>query len=287
MISNMGKEVRYIVLEKNVYYDWDDYRKVADIVYDLDTDSILTPGTSSSSDIEKSSCKVDFSEVNWTNELIEKVIKGLIDSFSVYYDALNLEDYISCVNLYDVAIPVKVVGGRKYKGDAILVGGMKKMINYGLAAYQPHNWKYIPQIIANGELQTITNFTYLELPKEFVNNYKEYVFKHIEKTLDTISTLAHTHAYKISYAGCDRQYYLGNVSVLNRKAFNEFKNIPENLKNEINVVKTAIEAKEKEARQKLYDEKLPEVTVWANGLGKSEEETQLIIERTMKKYYAV
>ena len=270
---------RYILLETNIPYDWDDYDVWGAVAYDIVDNKIVTNKCGHGSGFK------------WDGEVIS--LKSALESgvsteeklIDVMFNALGLGN----MYLYDkmckfnrnnaLAIPCKVIRGRKYRGDAYLMYGIAEPVRYGLGAYR-NEYNYYPILMTlSGEEVKINSFDYLQFDNNVKEEWSKAARNAIENTIESVLSLAHLWAYGMSYSARDsqnRQAYIENYQFAGHNAFKSNNFVTECI-NKINEA-------ENKAYEDLKAQKLPEIIEWVkNNTDKTEE--QEIIELAEHIFY--
>lgn len=278
---------RYIVLESDICYDWDDYGVWGAVYYDVEENAIGTCkyGHGVDMNLENSISLEDAVKAGMDEEMMKKIITTMFKSLPCYFDMHDFASHFGENNKY-CCIPVKVVGGRKFKGDAYIIGARKVYERYGLGAYRGA-YSYYPICIDANTLEEVrvNAFGYCEIDEKLRNEYNESLPTLHTVNVDTIKNIAHAWAYNMSYSGCDRDNYRGLVNKLSHnKAFRFVNNHNEIINKYIEIKKK----KEEKRLNQLRNEKMPAIIEWVkNNTDKNtEKEINALAEHIFKKHYA-
>lgn len=255
---------RFITLERDIMFDWDDDNKFMTTYYDREEKKIMINvyGHGVGDKFEKDSIKyVD--AINSNVISTDELVNALLDHMGVsvkYADEMRYGNY---------SIPCKVKGGNKMKNKENLVfcGCFTVRHQYNI------HWDKTFAIVANPETK---EFAYINpFYVEFTYDFRKAIYDNVINDNSLLRTLVHCLAYKHSYSRCDWDTNYKNAMhklvFANMEGFDlsGYSN-PWEEKN----VKKHIETKRKD------------ITAWANNKfknEKTEDEINDIIERTLNK----
>lgn len=279
--SDTPNSQRLVLLEKDIAYDWDDYDVWGAFYFDLDTREIrcFKYGHGSGNPGEK----------NEVMEYHEALKQGLVGIRELALAVIKVTGF-SCRSTYGMpscncALPCSIKRGRKMKGDDLILVSVFREKSFvqplygGETSYDTFGLVYNPEM----NLLCKTAFGNIDI-KEW--SRAEYIANAIEADPGLIGILVHCLAYHISYSACDSGYKAQNLSHLLVKglALSERPNMED-------AVDPWEEKKNRgrEERKRAKQEKArSDVEAWARDKmkGKSEEEIQRVIQRTLDKYYS-
>ena len=264
---------RYIVLEADIPYDWDDYGVWCSFYYDMQEKEIVRSnfghGTGDS-----------YKGVPWRTA-IEQGLTKYEDLVSVVVDhfggsIIRVLSYAGDFVDKRICLPCTVSRGRKFKGDGIAVRVFEEKSMY-------YPTKTLCEVL-DPVTKVARNICagYVELKMDNLLD----VFKSWSVKNEKLPNLIHQLAYDASYSSCDRETFNRNWRMFVRAVVSEA--AVEDLGEYTNIDDEAKAEKLRIKNEQLYNDNIDKVTAWANdkfGGTKSEEEIADIISRTMKKYY--
>lgn len=207
----MNTNIKYVILEDRIPYDWDDYDLWGCVLYNIENNSIITEryGHGQDLNVRNISCSLNESIENKIVS-IDKIIDALVDS--LHFGFPDIENYSTKFS-YDnpLSIPCKVIRGRKFKGDGYLICGIKKQsynpYRYYSRYYGPKNEEYkVCPVIYDPKTNTfnvVNSFNYICFDENFKDSIISNIRNCIDNTIKEINSLAHIFAYKMSYSACD------------------------------------------------------------------------------------
>lgn len=254
---------RYILLEDEICYDWDDYNLWGAVLFDLEEKVVKTSKYGHGSDLkERAECigieeSVESGLITY-DELLSCIFRLLGISYVEAFESIalshNKENY--------TAIPVDVVGGRKFKGKGYLVYMEKEPVRYGLGAYR-NQYSYRPYIYDPNEkkLHKVNSTGYLKYDTEFIIDYADKVFQSIPKNARSVERLAHSWAYGMSYSSCDASNKRMLLKDIARGAMKSIV-IPDEVVRGMKEIADEEERIHQEYLNKLREEKMPGIIEW-------------------------
>lgn len=273
--------IRFIILEDGIPYDWDDYGVFGAVLYDIANRKIVTTKYGHGVDMDRDGCV----SLECAEQYFPEILKVMLNSLNIVNLELMKKIALSSSREYPTAIPVNVIGGRKFKGEGYLIYGVSTPVMYGLGAYQNQK-NYYPVIFdpKTGTENVVNSFGYLKIDKEFFNNYEKTLYENIKPTIRNIKKIAHAWAYDMSYSACD---------VRNR--YNLLQEIGLTVKSEINVpeevtkgIEKLVEEKNRQKAErlaKLKEEKMPGIIEWVKThTNKQGDEIMELAEHIFKKH---
>lgn len=278
----LGK--KFVILEDDIAYDWDDYGVWGAVLYDVANKTITTSkyghGTDLSTSYEEGTEFIHFKDalekgIITNEEVIESIVRRVVSESKVKE---SINDYPVG---RDINIPCKIEGGRKMKGDAYLLKLVK------VNDFKPFGWRgkwdksHIEGVVAQPSTGKICNINTAYIKIE--NGYNEFVKRIIDSYVSDgtyAPYLAHVFAYQMSYASCDRYNYTDCVHQIMKRGCS-YGQLPTEV---VEFIKNDNEMKEKALREEK-EKNRPAIVAWANKtlVGKSEDEKNEIIERLVAK----
>ena len=267
-ISNNLSNVKYIALETEIPYDWDDYDLYCDIFLDMSTGKIVNKyyGHGSYDTFPKEEI-MPYNKAIELGVVTSEYIKNAIyhELFEPYYTEGKLSNIYFVANCSkNVCIPCFVNGGRKFRGSGIFVGITSKYNYYS-------HYNDFTYWIADPISKTISSVNPKFIDVTSIDDIKEKIHRNVI-SYDNLGKIMQRLAYKVSLYGCDTKYLeaLRDKIAFSKPFFdidiNEFENIDEK--------------KNKEKKRK-------EMERWAHnkfdGI-KTKEEIEKIINKTFEKY---
>ena len=276
---------RYILLESDICYDWDDYGVWGAVLFDLNEDRISTTKYGHGVPLDTSDT-ISLEEAIERNLVTyEHLIDVMVDSLGIgwgHCDWSTLGEHRSINKPFD--IPVKIVGGRKGKGvEGRLMCVYTEPVRYGLGAYR--NDYYVKPVILNpktNEFIVVNSTGYLEFPESFIKEYNIKTREVIENTRDNVYRLAHAWAYGLSYSSCDTHNYRRLIANYSGTVLSDLNEISE-------PTKAAIEIYNAEEERKRAEHKAAEmakIIEWVKThTDKEGDEIEVLAERIYNKYH--
>lgn len=192
---------KYIVLEDEIPYDWDDYNVWGVIFYNITKDEIETSKFGHGTDWLGRKESIEYDDA--TQEIKDAIRMCLCRKFANVSVLLKWG-----VSGFGYNIPVRIIGGRKAKGCSGILTAVDCSVNTFMKRRYP--WKdcrkYRPFVVLDsGEGVSPASINYLEIiDAEMVNaDLADKMFK-CEKI--TVKRMAHIYAYDMSYSACDTRY---------------------------------------------------------------------------------
>ena len=285
IMMNMNMQTlsfRYIILEDGIAYDNDDYYVSGAVLYDTVEKKVCTTAYGHGADMMERSNSIELCNVpsDIKQNLIEEMISVMLNETPIVSRSV-LENIALCSSEDNpTAIPVNVVRGRKFKGIGYLIYAISSVSRFGESVK--------PAILdpTTGDIHFINSFEYLEYDKEFCNNFKNLVAKGLDKNEETVYSLAHLWAYKMSYAYCDTINYNNRVKSLGNTGAKSIV-IPEIVRLSINANIANRKLRYAIVRETLKKEKMPAIIEWVknNTDKKTDEDIMKLAEHIFNKRY--
>lgn len=269
--------IKYVVLESSIPYDWDDYGVFADVLYNIDEKKIDVDfyghGSQSLSNANNSIKYTDLIKNNVLNIDFIDIANALIENLKLLDFGLSQLDL---PDNQDIFMPCKVIRGKNKTNDGILI----KLFcpkDYQISKFNQQ--KAVVFFADRNEIIEVSP-TYLNLKQTekyevlWRNNILNY-------TLENMLDVAHLIAYRISYSACDTTNYrngIRKILFVNRIQYTiDITNIsyPKN--------------KEREDKFNSFKaKKMNDLKIWADGKfpDKTEDEKLEICKHTFEKYYS-
>lgn len=269
--------IKYVVLESSIPYDWDDYGVFADVLYNIDEKKIDVDfyghGSQSLSNANNSIKYTDLIKNNVLNIDFIDIANALIENLKLLDFGLSQLDL---PDNQDIFMPCKVIRGKNKTNDGILI----KLFcpkDYQISKFNQQ--KAVVFFADRNEIIEVSP-TYLNLKQTekyevlWRNNILNY-------TLENMLNVAHLIAYRISYSSCDTTKYRNGI----RKILF------------VNRIQYTIDItninypKQKEREQKFNEfktKKMNDLKIWADEKfpDKTESEKLEICIHTFTKYYS-
>lgn len=278
---------RYVILENDIAYDWDDYYVWGAVLYDISMNCIVTTKYGHGTDMTMDAPTIELDEAIKIGLVTpEQIITCMINELPVATDRVMeiIAEHASAE--LPTAIPVKVVRGRKFKGNGYLVYTVDEPVRYGLGAY--HNeWHHYP-VIFDPETCTeniVKSFGYLEYDQEFLNAHRERILKALTMDISTVESIAHLWAYNMSYSACDTENYRNGYKRLGLKGAVNIEK-PNLVKFGMQAITARKKYNEELRLAKLKEEKMPGIIEWVkNNTDKTtDKEIMALAEHIFNKY---
>ena len=261
---------RYVVIEKNIPYDWDDYDLWANVLYDLEENKIIVSKFG-----HGTSCTYE----NESTEDESLIDRSKFDSVM----AKELCNYVNVEKLHGMSASITINQGRKLKGNNLTLIGYKSVVNKFASMRSYHGTVYDTFAeVYDKEQNVIRNInpSYIKFNDDYI---KQLVLKSIKKV--SIGMLAHLIAYRTSYSSCDSDNLKYCITKYCQDYLNEQEDI--DLNGAINIDDKAKADKIAAKKAKRLEENIDSITKWAkeqlpNG---TDEEIKELINKVIKKYY--
>lgn len=291
-ISEIKSDIKFIILEDRIPYDWDDYDLWGCVLYDIENNKIITNQYGHGVDLN---CRINSIELNDAieNNIVE--ISTIIDALvnSIHFSLPDLDTFSSKFSIENpLTIPVNVVKGRKFKGNGFLTYSIKKI------AYNPYRFKsryygsktdytYCPVIYdaKTNTFNVVNSFNYLEFDKKWVEEIMKNIRTCIDNTVSEIRSLAHIFAYDMSYSACDSR---NKKYVINEYALRPLKKMKQNVDVLNAVINYKKEQDEKNAKieSEFKQKKMVQLIEWVkNNTDKQGDEIVKLAEHIYNKKY--
>lgn len=284
-----NQNFRYIVLEDSICYDNDDYGLFGAVLFDTVEKTIVSTKYGHGTDMVERNEAINIDDAINENLInITDIISVIINELKIGFAGIDLTIFGTKHNLNNPTdIPVKIVGGRKSKGiEGRLVCIKKIPCRFGWGAY--HNCYDYHPVIANtetDELIEINSVDYITVPTWFINEYNKKLINNIGNTIDTLKSLAHIYAYKMSYSSYDSRRYREEINKYSSIATSLFAP-SENVINIIGKYTLGIEI-EKQIKIDLLKEKhMPNIIDWVKrNTDKKGDDINKLAEHIFNKKY--
>lgn len=283
-VSTPSANFRFVTLESNIPYDWDDYDAWGSVLYDIEKDAIVTVKYGHGSGMSMGDGVISLQEAVEQGSLnIAHLIDVMVASLGIGFGNANVPVIAEKYSIEKpFGIPVNVTGGRKFKGNGYLVCSVSEPVRYGLCAY--HNEKVHKYIIYSPEKNdyfTVNSFSYLEISDEVKEAWNKKIREGIKNTIEEVKNLAHAWAYNMSYSACDtRNYYslIAQYSGIGSSAMEPAEIL-------LKAAAEYTERKAKEEEEKMMAE-LPKIIEWvkANTDKTTEEDIINLAKHIWRKY---
>lgn len=277
-MNEKTKAVKYVALERNIGYDWDDYGVWCSFYYDTETKEIVrfTSGHGTNNEPDKYKERKEAVELGIITN--EEIVDALLNKFSgvILNTAKNITN-LSCESAA-YALKCEVNGGRKYKGEAIFTHSFIKRCKFN--SYYDKWYAEVVDVANKKGYNVNPAYVVIKTPgEEILDKCKKFILEN-----DKVGMMIHQCAYQASYSSCDSRYFNQNFEALVQIALKT----DEPITDYVNEETEEQQRKEAEKKAAYIAEKLKDVTEWANNKFKgikTDEEIADIIERTMNKYY--
>jgi hypothetical protein len=261
-VNSVENVKRYVLLEDNIPYDWDDYDLWGAVLYDCVEKEIITKAYGHGTDLScrAECCSLDMAvSLGLTTE--DEIKEYIISNYRLSFEKFDIVDFACYHNESNpISIPVTIVGGRKGKGkQGTLIYGEKKRNYYGWGRYHEIYDEYA-YILVENEVIKINSFDYLKYDTDFVARYNEQLKNDI-RAKAKVSGLAHLYAYGMSYSACDTRKEKYSISDYSGYAKELFKATDE-IKTAISIYRAEQNRIAQEKREALKKEVLPNIIVW-------------------------
>lgn len=270
--------IKYVVLENSISYDWDDYGVAADILYHVDEKKILVDfyghGSQPITNKDNSIKYTDLVKNHTLNIDLKDIANALIEN-------LKLNDYgLTCLDFPDkidnIFFPCKVTRGKYKTNDGIL---LKLFVPNDYKNSRFNKQKAVVFFSDRNEIMEVSpSYVNLEQSEKYNVLWRNNILNY---TLENMLDVAHLIAYRISYSACDTTNYRNGIrKILYQNRIQYTIDI-----NNINY------PKQKEREQKFNDfktKKMNDLKIWADEKfpDKTENEKLEICKHTFLKYYS-
>lgn len=265
---------RYIALETNIAYDWDDYDLWAAFYYDTEKDEVLGTkyGHGSGDGI---SAPMDYRQaLEVAPELREKIAKAVAQKLGQIADIRDAFRGSSSQFSVPCSVSPKC---RKVKGSGlVLIRFFEEKSRY---SYYPKSMALVYDPARNITAKIESKNVALDI--NGVEVARESLIRGALKSDENLWSLIHCLAYNVSYSACDHRYLAADIHSLTRSG------LPEELTQKIDLANVPDPAEEA-ARERRFAKNRPNIVAWALAKfpEKSEEEREEIVQKTLNKYYA-
>ena len=265
-VTESMKNVEYIVIEKDIPYDWDDYGVAADILYSLKEKKIIVDYYGHGSDpIINENNSVDFSAIKSFDKcMLTDMAKAILQRINIEPNnrALKVD---TCLFNIDLNVKCHVIGGRNKTDNAVFL--------YAYTKRNQYNSYYNEE---RAKIYYCDKNVIMDIPLRYVvfQTVDDSLFnKLIDIVSQKIKFSAHIIAYQISYSACDTRYAKNDI---NRLILDCYDKITVDLDGVTDVAETRKKAKI-----------MAKLAAWANEklTDKTEEEKREICERIYIKKY--
>ena len=276
---------RYVLIEKEIPFDNDDFYVWANIYYDLQEKQVFVSKFG-----HGDNCKfVDESteDINLINK--EDFCKSMLNTFSRFNESFYMDNFFYryfSESYCPLFIPCVVNKGRKFKGNLTLICYEQKLNKFASRYRMVYDTYAIVWDKVKNQSCRI-NPSYIEFGDN-KEQLRDIIYHSL--LLQPITRLAHLYAYSISYYSCDTRNLdreITNIVGTYLKKLNKENQEELDRLNVVNIDDLREIKKAKEKNEKKWEANKDNVYAWAkaqlpNG---TEEQVQNLVDKVKNKYY--